>query len=78
MKKSAIAFTILIVVTVGILFGLMEANIAIQHHQKVEVDDYPYAPFNIVHSQIKVVDTIGVWTHKWDVKAMDLNQEDIK
>lgn len=78
MKKSAIAFTILIVVTVGILFGLMEANIAIQHHQKVEIDDYRYTPFNIVHSQIKAIDTIGVWTHKWDVKATDLNQQDIK
>lgn len=54
MKKSAIALTVLIVVTTGILFGLMEANIALQRHPKVEVDNYPYAPFNIVHSEIKL------------------------
>lgn len=54
MKKSTIAFTILIVVTVGILFGLMEANIALQRYPKAEVDNYPYASFNIVHSEIKL------------------------
>lgn len=54
MKKELKVLTVLIVVTVGILFGLMEANIALQRHPKVEVDNYPYAPFNIVHSEIKL------------------------
>lgn len=74
MKSSTKAFTALIVVTVGILIGLMEANIAIQRqpipkpkqtdHYFISpshpIDNYPYAPFNIIHSEIK------------------LNQEDIK
>lgn len=36
-KPHNIAFTVLIVITVGILFGLMEANIAYQDRQKVNL-----------------------------------------
>lgn len=88
MKKSAITFTILIVVTTGILFCLMEANIAYQSHQKVQVDDYPYSDFDTLHNRIivdvpKLIDSAYLRSvHRgdtiWNVKAIDLNQEDIK
>jgi hypothetical protein len=51
-KPHTIAFTTLIVITTGLLIGLIEANIGCHVKPKVEIDTYPYAPFNIVHSEI--------------------------
>jgi hypothetical protein len=88
MKPELKTFTALIVIAFGLLIGLMEANIACQvkpkpkqadHYYVIpDQDTYPYAPFNIVHSELKAIDTIGCWSHKWDVKAMNLRGEDIK
>lgn len=87
MKPHNIAFTIPVVVTTGILFGLMAAEIACQmpkpkqtshYYQNSQVDTYPYYGYDTLHSRLIAIDTIGRWTHKWDVKAMYLRGEDGK